>query len=146
MYPSKNAFSKLLPQKIHFKFAFLKTLLPQILTFQKFSLEMELPSFEIKKSSYIFPKMKFLNFRKWKPLKTLLTFQEGTSRAQKIKKFTLKKFPLFEEMEFSRRKLKKNSYISGRNFHVPSLKKFLIFFLIVLKNEFIIFFFIVSKK
>ena len=130
----------MLPQKIHFKFAFLKKLLPQILTFQKCSLEMELSS------SYIFPKIKFLYFRKWKPLKTLLTFQEGTSRAQKIKKFTLKKFSLFEKMELSRRKLKKNSYISGRNFQVPSLKKFLIFFLIVLKNEFIIFFFIVFKK
>ena len=130
----------MLPQKIHFKFAFLKKLLPQILTFQKCSLEMELSS------SYIFPKIKFLYFRKWKLLKTLLTFQEGTSRAQKIKKFTLKKFSLFEKMELSRRKLKKNSYISGRNFKVPSLKKFLIFFLIFLKNEFIIFFFIVFKK
>ena len=130
----------MLPQKTHFKFTFLKKLLPQILTFQKCSLEMELSS------SYIFPKIKFLYFRKWKPLKTLLTFQEGTSRAQKIKKFTLKKFSLFEKMELSRRKLKKHSYISGRNFKVPSLKKFLIFFLIFLKNEFIIFFFIVFKK
>ena len=108
----------MLPQKIHFKFTFLKKLLPQILTFQKCSLEMELSS----------------SYRKWKPLKTLLTFQEGTSRAQKIKKFTLKKFSLFEKMELSRRKLKKNSYISGRNFKVPSLKKFLIFFLIFLKK------------
>ena len=53
--------------------------------------------------------------------KTLHIFQEKTFQA-------LKKIILFQEIDFLASSLK-NCYILGGNFKVPSLKKFLIFFL-----------------
>ena len=38
-----------------------------------------------------------------------------------------KRLLLFQEVTFKARKMKNTSYISGRNFKVPSLKKILLF-------------------
>ena len=77
------------------------------------------------KVSYIFSKAKvFLIF--WETELSspkIKKFQEGTFRAQKIKKPNLKKFLIFCEIEHSCRNLKKVFYISGENMQGLENKK-----------------------
>ena len=71
---------------------------------------MELSSAKIKKVLIFSQKKISLYIAKWNFSKKLLTFQEGTFRAQKIKKPTQKKFLIFREMELFSPKLKKLLY------------------------------------
>ena len=66
---------------------------------------MELSSPKIKKYLKFSHKKAFLVFQEMKPPKKLLISQEGTFRARKLKKPTLKIFSIFWETELSRRKL-----------------------------------------
>ena len=88
--------------------------------------------------------MFFLHFGKWNFLLfSMKRFSCKRFAALRIEKFRkIKKNPLwknaiFWEMELSSHKLKKNSYISGGKFKVPSLNFFFILYFLLVLQEFL---------
>ena len=98
---------------------------------------------ETTKNSLCFRKRNFLLFEETGTLKNVLHFRKWLSVLEKWKETTLKKFPIFQEMELSNLKLLKTSYILETNLqgrkiklfkHKYKRKKFLILLLIKKQN------------
>ena len=98
---------------------------------------------ETTKNSLCFRKRNLLLFEETGTLKNILHFRKWLSVLEKWKETTLKKFPIFQEMELSNLKLLKTSYILETNLqgrkiklfkHKYKRKKFLILLLIKKQN------------